>query len=369
MLTPLRPPVLVADETFTKAFAQVGRALLISDRPLSAARLGLTPPDGTAAPKAGPVLRLSKSTLPVGMITRPQWQSELTLHNDGTEILTIDAVKPSCTCMTVAWAQKALRPGEATVLRVTGTQDALGPFAHHLLIVTNQPEPAKITLQGFRETPIFLDQPALLKKVIQGEAGAVEVPIELLADVDITALKIKLPPRAPLTWTVVPGTGAQARLRVQWQAIAAPGMYRYPIEISIPDGPASVVHFYLALEVVPRVEAHPPMLLIRDEELAKGDWSRTIHITANAGTGDQEVKLAWSDPHLAELVTIQTERVGSGQLAVTVRPVKGEKECPLTGRKGSLRAVAQGAPESRCDVVVCFGKESFGLAAGPAGHQ
>jgi hypothetical protein len=176
LIYPLKTPAWVSDEEFEQAFGNPGRALLLSREPLQARRLGIS--DSPPTNPTGPVLRLEKNVLAVGQIHSPTFEGSLTLHNDGTEPLTIAEVKSSCPCLTAAVDRQTLPSKESATLRVKGDLDRFGRFQYEIALVANQKStPAvKLAVRGFFEHPVFFERTAETRKSPAFFSMAIRLP-------------------------------------------------------------------------------------------------------------------------------------------------------------------------------------------------
>lgn len=156
---PNRPPGIVPDDLFERAFGKPGKALLVTRAPVSTEQFASAPP----ARAKGPLLRPAKSMLPVGRVYTRDWQASLTIHNEGDELLSIKAIKSSCPVIKATVDQADLLPGQSTELRVNGTQTSLGSFICDLSLETNATgaQFARVPVRGYLEQAVAFEKPAV----------------------------------------------------------------------------------------------------------------------------------------------------------------------------------------------------------------
>jgi hypothetical protein len=300
LIYPLKTPAWVSDEEFEQAFGNPGRALLLSREPLQARRLGVS--DSPPTNPTGPVLRLEKNVLAVGQIHSPTFEGSLTLHNDGTEPLTIAEVKSSCPCIKAAVDRQTLPSKESATLRVKGDLDRFGRFHYEIVLFTNQMSAptVKVAVRGFFEHPVFFDPPALaLRDVYPNEQRDAEVPLEITGGRKAEDILVTVPKGAPLTARIQGEAGA-FRLHFHWLGAPDVGMHHYQIQLRPRELAENFADsFFFGVEVVRRVEVFPRSLLF-PERGDTGEPARSLTFESKdpaAIGGDGEVR--WSNPRFA----------------------------------------------------------------------
>jgi hypothetical protein len=312
---PLAPAGVLPDDLFARSFGKEGKALLLSDKPLVAARLGISAVPNEEKP-SGPRLQAGRSILAVGRLHHKDWEASMTLTNEGSEALEIEEIKTDCSCFQAWVDNKKLAPRESTRLRAKGTQNQPGGFRYAIIIGSNGNErsPLRIPVRGYLEQPVAFDPPSVfLREVLAGAKADTVVKMELPRRMDGANLKVAAPKDGSFTAEVV-GEDQGAALRVHWAGAKQPGIHRAEIVVSATEGKDAVAaKLPCAVEVIPTITVFPPSLCIDDS--GGKSWTRRLSIDSRRdliGTPS----LRWSAEGEAKAAQTEVGREGARSLWV-----------------------------------------------------
>jgi len=360
VVRPATAPRVVPDARFEQMFGKPGKALLLSPQPLVPEELGL----GPATP---PALRPSRTLLVVGRTFRPTWQGSLTLHNDGKGTIHVRRVTTSCTCVKAAVAPEEIPAGGSATLSAEGTQRDPGAFRHDILLETDAPDVpiVRIPVRGLYGAPVSFEAPVLtVHDVLEGEPAAAEMPLVLAKDVDPSLIQFVAPEGAPLDVQAAHNDRGDLVARLHWQGAPKAGWYRHQVQVrakGLSGGPLPSLD--VAVHVVPRWEAVPRSVLIRDEDLVS-PWWRVVSIrphrvaTSLPSQGRGECRVSWSRPEFDEAIQVAASRGDGRETVLKLSPKAVGKLEPLSGQRATLVIQWPGA-EGSCDVVVYLGRSSL----------
>ncbi len=313
----------------------------------------------TNANSKGPILRVSKTAVPVGRLYSRNWQVTETIFNEGTDVLHIKEVISSCTCMTGSVDKGLLLPKESTPLRISGNQTFLGSFTYEVLLVTNQKDrPAvKVPVRGYLEPAIFFDPPAVkLEKIVEGQTAEVKVPLNLGAGLDIGSVQAKVPKGSALGLKVDREGDGRGSLLIEFKGLNKPGWYHYEIDVgSNAFRDAALRPLHLAVEVIPSLDVFPPAVLVCDKEMG-GFWVRRLTVKFNDAF-DSGFKTGWCDPWFDKALAIVRKRTNDKVFNLVVFPVDPGLISELSGKRTDLIIHFRGG--GICKVPFYFGKGSF----------
>jgi hypothetical protein len=335
---PLAPAGVLPDDLFARSFGKEGKALLLSDKPLVAARLGISDTPEVEKP-SGPRLQAARSIIAVGRLHRKDWEASLTLSNDGSEALEIKEIKTDCSCFQAWVDRKRLAPGDSTQLRAKGTQNRSGGFRYAVTIETNGSEgsPLRIPVRGYLEPPVAFHPPNVyLREILARETADAEVKLVLPRQLNWASLIVTAPKDGSFTAEVVPGDPDPA-IRVHWAGTKQPGIHRGEILVrgaETKDAVAATLP--CAVEVVPEITVFPPSLYI--EEPVGNPWTRRLSLESRrdlVGTPS----FRWSDEATGNAIQTELTKEGARLLRVSFR---GKA---LANREGSALTISIG-PQS-----------------------
>lgn len=176
--------------------ASPGRGWTTAALVLAVALTGLTAP-GIAAPR-GPALVFEPSSLDFGRMNQHETRSaEVTLTNEGDEVLMITKVEPSCGCTVAELPRDVLKPGESMVLPVTFDSRSFSGDQHKLISVyTNDPENPvlEIPIEATVLVPLMIDPPRKqlgFGRVRRGEVKTEEATFTAMMAPEITVTPVR----------------------------------------------------------------------------------------------------------------------------------------------------------------------------------
>ncbi len=326
---PLQPAGILPDHAFERAFGQTGYALLLSPSPLNAEKLGLAP--ARVKRPEGPHLLLSRRVLPVGRVHRTDWETSITISNDGTESLRISEIKALCTCMSASVAKSELRPGEVTELRALGKEMLPGSFTAYVELHTNEAENAihKIPVRGYLEQPVGFSQPAVLfENHLASQPFEFDVGLDVPPTINPRDLAIRISDDGPLQAKIVQRASGQHVLALSWLGENRTGWYRFRVDVFAGrlDGSA-IAPFHVAVQIIPVVDLFPPSVAVSEDEWKSG-WSRRVRCRFQRPF-DGSWHVDWSDARLAGQIQATVEPRANG-LDLILKSTSG-KSAPPTG--------------------------------------
>ena len=327
---PASPPGVLPDDLFAKWFGAEGKALLISNEPLTPIRLGLRAIGSNAEKPRSPHLRLERSMIAVGRIHRRNWNASLTLTNDGDEALEIKKVETNCSCFTASPHKQRLEPGESTELHTKGTQEALGGFLYSVEVYTNANEgsPIRIPVRGYLEQPaVFVPPVAFFTDLLPEQKAESEVRLELPRRINHSDLKLVVPNGDSFAAEIVEreqGVG----LRLHWAGASVPGVYSGNLELRVGDAKDAVAtRMPWTVQVVPSVIVYPPSLWI--EMGPGGTWNRQLTIESRRDlVGDPS--LCWSKEEAGKAIKTKLVKDGDHTVRVTLIGEMGKNPEQIT---------------------------------------
>lgn len=150
------------------------------------------------AAEAVPKMVVPETTVDVGKVAQGDVvDGDFKFVNEGAAPLKIEAVRPSCGC-TVADYDKEIAPGATGNIRIhLDTRDYSGPTSKSVLVMTNNPDPASVTLiikADVRPYVEVLPKPLVRINTLQKEQGEqklVIVALEEKPDFKITEVSKK----------------------------------------------------------------------------------------------------------------------------------------------------------------------------------
>lgn len=359
--------VTLNDEELAEAYGPQGFALIMSTSPIPDANIGASEALQSATEQHLTGLTTSSSMLAIGRIHKTSWEGRLTISNDTGREIALIAPAVSCSCMTAQLEQSRLQHKESTVLHVQGRQSAWGSFNHSILIRTAEQEAIQMTIpiHGFLESSCFFDRPIVsLRGIFADDTAEVSVPFELPDSIDIAEVVASSYNDAPVALKIIRDS-ARGRpcLVIDWLGSSKAGWHNFRIDLgtpSIADSPSTPA--WLAVEVVPRVEAQPPSLLIQRCDFERS-WSRTVAVQIN----DPEVlksavSFDWSDPAFETAIAVSAAPANTFPTKLTFTPKGDAKENAeiLSGRSAKLNVHCGNVSTT---IQLFFGENAFQSAA------
>ena len=247
---------------------------------------------------------LSRRILPVGRVHRKDWETSITISNDGTEPLRIGQIKALSSSVSATVGKSELAPGELTVLCAKGKQMLPGSFTAYVEVHTNEAANSvrRIPVRGYLEPPVGFSQPAaLLEKVLVGQPIEREVGLDLPPSVDPEELRVQISDDGPLQARIERRASDRHVLSLRWLGESRPGWYRYRVDVftGTLEGSA-IAPFHVAVQVVPAVDIFPPSVAVAQHESESG-WSRRVRCRFHRPF-DGSWRVDWSDTTLAEQI-------------------------------------------------------------------
>lgn len=128
-----------------------------------------------ASAQAEPALEITQKILDFGRLPiNSTAEGVFTVHNKGTEALTIREVRPTCGC-TVADFDRTIAPGRSGSIRtVLDTAGYRGPVSWALMVFTNDPTAPQVNLVVRAEVVAFIDvlpRPLVRLNLLEGESA------------------------------------------------------------------------------------------------------------------------------------------------------------------------------------------------------
>lgn len=172
-------------------------------------------------------------TVPQGKVIEANFQ----LANEGTAVLEVKAVRPTCGCTVVDFPRK-VEPGKAGVVKAkVDTSEFTGPITKSMLVMTNDPSDptttlvVKATVQPYLQV---LPRPLVHVYAVQGEAVNNDVTLVAEKNRDFKVTKVE---------ASVPFIAASVRKLAKNELVPDKGETQYDINIKIgADAPVGPVN-------------------------------------------------------------------------------------------------------------------------------
>ncbi len=137
-------------------------------------------------PAGAPKMVVPATTVDVGKVAQGDVvDGDFKIVNEGTALLKIEAVRPSCGC-TVADFDKEIAPGATGNIRIhLDTRDYSGPTSKSVLVMTNNPDPASVTLIIKADVSPYVEilpKPMVRINTLQKEKGEQKLVVVALED-------------------------------------------------------------------------------------------------------------------------------------------------------------------------------------------
>lgn len=196
---------IMPDDVFASRFGMVGRALLISDRPLPT----LANAHSTKSAEMSNGLQTEKSMETLGVLHQLSWRKTIQVTNSSKQPITITESKVirdrrnGCNnTVNINVDKSTLQAGENAVVHLSGTEQGCGGFTHFIVLST-QPKDASIVvpLHGYVEHSVGIKRPVFeARPVLSSEAAIVDVPIELPPNTSCELVHVDVLQGPNVTW-------------------------------------------------------------------------------------------------------------------------------------------------------------------------
>ena len=259
-------------------------------------------------------------TVPQGKVIEANFE----LANEGTDVLEIKAVRPTCGCTVVDFTPK-VEPGKKGVIKAkVDTSEFTGPITKSMLVMTNDPNDPTTTLVVKATVRPYLEvlpRPLVHVYAVQGEAVNNDVTLVADQDRDFKVTKVE---------ASVPFIAASVKKLEKNELVPDKGETQYDINIKLnPDAPVGPVN---GMVTVHTDYPQAPEVKVR----VFGVVRSLVHVTPGNiqfGTVESKVKPGRNVivvNNQAKPVHVTSAKIDDDAFAVEVLPIEAGKRYQVT---------------------------------------